>query len=103
MEIKSEFLMGGLYYSTLLEKPYTWNELKEQGFLFDDGWRVPTRGELIDLFDNFKESGNGHGLWSSSPYPHYGDYAWTVSSYYGFTNDYCYNTHRVRLVRRVKR
>jgi len=101
MEIESEFILNGLEYSYILHKKYTWNELKERDFKFDS-WRVPTRTELINLFDCIKESRDGSYIWSSSDCSDRNGDAWLVFfnlnvSGLHMRSGYC----NVRLVRRM--
>jgi len=100
--IEVEFTVNGLEYSKILDKAYTWNELEDIGFKFSDGWRVPKRSELIELFDSEEKSRDNSYLWSSSAFACSSDGAWSVlfsngfSFFYNRTN-YC----NVRLVRGV--
>jgi hypothetical protein len=78
----------------------TWHEAKE---LEKDGWRLPTRGELCDAYDNKVEGFQSNYYWSSSTYSQDTNYAWYVYFYYG---DVSYNdktvSYYVRLCREVE-
>lgn len=75
-----------------------WYEAKA---LEKDGWRLPTRAELVDSYDNKMEGFQSSGYWSSSTYILDTDYAWGVS--YGSVS-YYYKTYNgyVRLCREVE-
>jgi hypothetical protein len=97
---ESEFTLNNLEYSNILPDSYTWNELKELEFSFDDGWRIPYRDELIKLFDCVEESRNGAILWSASAHANFSDFAWVVyfddgGSNYG-NRAYSYSMRLVR-------
>ena len=67
-----------------------------------EGWRLPTRAELIALFDSgdFPESMRDKCFWSSTSYAPYPAGAWVVYFGNGGTNaDYPTYTFYVRLVR----
>lgn len=68
------------------------------------GGRLPTRVELVDLYDNHKEECKNFGTscyWSSSEYS--ATFAWYVyfSTGFTFTNDKSYS-YSVRAVREVR-
>jgi len=67
------------------------------------GGRLPTRAELLDLYDNHREECKemGGSYWSSTEYNSYN--AWGVNFYNGFvySNFKCYS-FSVRCVREVK-
>jgi hypothetical protein len=104
MEIKTEFTLGNLEYSKVLPDKYSWNELKECGFSFSDGWKVPFRDELSKLFDNLEDSRDGAYLWSASATVDDSDYAWIVNFGHGYAYYYYLRTFSfgVRLVRDTK-
>lgn len=66
------------------------------------GWRVPTRTELLELFDSgdYPDEMIGKGFWSSTPYKPVPTYAWYVNFDYGgtFADNATYSLY-VRLVR----
>jgi hypothetical protein len=103
MEIKPEFTVNDLEYSKPLAVTYTWNELEAINFKFKGGWRVPSRGELIELFDNNQELREEVNIWSSSPYANDSD-AWFVDFNYGVSDYFCRNnTCNVILVREISK
>jgi len=100
MNIEPEFTHKNLEFSKVLKDEYTWEELKATAFSFGDGWRVPTRGELADLFDAVKESRDNASVWSASAYAHLTLWAWCVSFNDGdLYYDFQYRPLNVRLVR----
>ena len=67
-----------------------------------EGWRLPTRAELIALFDSgdFPKSMRDKCFWSSTPHAPYPSLAWSV--YFDDGNTFAFNTtytYYVRLVR----
>jgi len=95
-EIKGKTLEWG----KVSEKEMTWNEAKkwceEQG----KGWRMPTRVELIQAYDEKVEGFSGYTFWSSTETYSNATGAWVVYLYYGFTNNLNkVNSKYVRCVR----
>ena len=69
-----------------------------------EGWRMPTRVELLALFDSgdFPEEMRDKNFWSSTSYAPVPAGAWVVYFGNGYTNAYSTtNTYYVRLVRDV--
>jgi len=99
------------YIGTLLElsKPVCemkWAEAIQQDWA--DGWRMPTRAELVTLFDEAASSGHKFAdtsiVWSSSSCAPGPTYAWYV--YFGDGASYADSKtvgFAVRLVREVKK
>lgn len=85
------------------EKPMTWFEAVEYAESLGDGWRLPTRGELIDAYDSSVRGFMSGVYWSSSTYAHDNNNAWYVFLYNGVV-DYSdtTNNYYVRCVREVK-
>ena len=78
----------------------SWNEAKA---LEKDGWRLPTRAELADAFDNKVEGFESDYNWSSSTYAQDVKSAWTVDLGGGGVNLYSKkNDFYVRLCRELK-
>lgn len=50
------------------EKLMTWDEATEYAKSLGEGWRLPTRGELCDAYDNGVKGFKLDGYWSSSTY-----------------------------------
>ena len=101
--IETEFILDGLEYSLLLPERYTWNQLAKREFIFEDGWVVPKRSQLIELFDREPKSKDDSNVWSSSANSFFSVYAWCIN----FSNGYSYSNFRtksfdVRLVRDIK-
>ena len=102
MTINPEYTLDGLEYSFYLPNKYDWYGLEARCFLFEDGWRVPTRCELINLFDSTPESRDNYLLWSCLADGCENTDAWFVHFYFGYSlsSDRAYHYH-VRLVRDV--
>ena len=80
----------------------TWHEANEYAESLGDGWRLPTRGELCDAYDNKIKGFNKFWYWSSSTYAQGTLNAWFVhfvsgNVFYGGKTNYTY----VRCVREV--
>ena len=102
MEVEVEFTLGNLEYSYILPDQYTWNDLEKLEFTFQDGWRVPRRSELIELFESEEKARDSSTLWSSSAYTLDNDNAWCVYFYDGLSSiDYRTYSSAVRLVREI--
>jgi len=75
---------------------YTWHDAMELG---KDGWRLPTKEELLALYQSGLMPSN-RAYWSSSPIAGYNNGAWIV--YFDYGNEGSsdkYNNFYVRLVR----
>jgi hypothetical protein len=79
----------------------SWDEAKE---LEKNGWRLPTRAELVDAYDNQIEGFLSDYYWSSSTYTQNTGTAWYVGFSYGFV-DFSNKTYYyyVRLCREVSK
>ena len=81
-----------------------WDKAMQQEW--PDSWRMPTRGELVNLFDEATSSGHKFSdtsiVWSASSYALVPTYAWPVYFHNGssYANGKT-NTGVVRLVREV--
>ena len=69
------------------ENPMTWDEAIEYAKSLGDGWRLPTRGELCDAYDNFIDGFKKNNYWSSSTYAQGTNLAWLVYFYDGGVGD----------------
>jgi hypothetical protein len=77
-----------------------WYEAKESE---KDGWRLPTRIELLNAFDDGIEGFQVEFYWSSSDYIKDTSYAWLVNfNYGGMDNDDKVCNYYVRLCREVE-
>lgn len=77
---------------------YTWTEAMSLG---NDGWRLPTRVELIQLYES-KLIPSKLCCWSASPYASNANRAWLVYFNYGSDNTNSKSSlYYVRLVREV--
>ena len=77
-------------------------DLPTAKLLEKDGWRLPTRAELVALYDSqgFPDDMREKWFWSSTPYAPYPAFAWIVYFDDGFTLAYdTTNAGHVRLVR----
>lgn len=85
------------------ENSMSWEEALKYVKTLGDGWRLPTRAELIDAYDNKVQGFHSNNYWSSSTYAQNTNYAWLVHFYYGYVyySNKTYNTY-VRCVREVK-
>jgi hypothetical protein len=81
-----------------IEGTYTWHQAIELG---KDGWRLPSKEELLKLYwSNIMPSKKCY--WSSSPYAANSGYAWIVGFLSGLvSNGSKYNGGYVRLVREL--
>lgn len=65
------------------ENPMDWDEANEYAKSLGDGWRLPTREELCDAYDNFVDGFEKNYYWSSSTYAQDTSFAWLVGFYNG--------------------
>ena len=99
------------YTGTLLElsEPVgkmPWGEAIQQEW--PDSWRMPTRGELVNLFDEATNSGHEFSdlslVWSATSYALDPTDAWNVYFGNGNSNPYVKtNRYAIRLVREVRK
>jgi len=87
--------MKQLQFGETADKKMTWQEahnwidsLNKSKYLGFSDWRLPTRIELIEMYDNGKVDGfkTDTYYWSSTTNVSYTDYAWLVSFNYGYVN-----------------
>jgi hypothetical protein len=85
------------------ENPMTWEEAIDYAKSLGDGWRLPTRGELCDAYDNFVDGFKKNYYWSSSTYAQGTSSAWLVSFTTGgvYGLDKTTNVFYVRCVREI--
>lgn len=81
----------------------SWDGAMEYAESLGEGWRLPTRTELIEAHDNNMEGFQSDYYWSSSEYDQNTIFAWNVN----FNNGYVYYNSKiysiyVRCVREVK-
>ena len=77
---------------------YTWHEAMELG---KNGWRLPTKEELLELCKSNKMP-SVNWYWSSSPYAANSSIAWLVYFSYGYEGNAAKgNGFYVRLVREL--
>lgn len=69
------------------EEPMTWDEAMEYAESLGNGWRLPTRAELIDAYYNNVEGFKDENYWSSTTYTHKTSDAFAVI----FSNMYVWN------------
>lgn len=85
------------------EKPMNWNEAIEYAESLGDGWRLPTRAELIDAYDNNVGGFDFSYYWSSRYYVRDYTYAWLVDCDLGSVSvDFKTSGGFVRCVREMK-
>jgi hypothetical protein len=79
-----------------------WDEAIEYAKSLGDGWRLPTRGELCDAYDNFVDGFKKNYYWSSSTYAQFTNSAWSVYFFVGNVSlDGKTNLNYVRCVREI--
>ena len=61
------------------KEPMNWHNAVEYAKSLGEGWRLPTRAELIDAYDNNIKGFKDSYYWSSSTYDETFDYAWDVN------------------------
>lgn len=85
------------------EESMTWFEAVEYAKSLGEGWRLPTRSELIDACDNKIEGFEAIYYWSSSTYAQSTNFAWLVDFSFGpvYSNGKT-NYNYVRCVREIK-
>lgn len=90
------------------DQKMTWAEAKEYAASLGDGWRLPTRTELLTLVDDTKHNPAcsafpdcpSECFWTSTPWAGSSSYAWSVLFDFGFSTDYLVVfSARVRCVR----
>ena len=93
--------LGFLVHPTELGK-MTWKEAKKACASLGKGWRLPTRVELLLMYENKNVVGGFayNYYWSSTEYDH--SYAWYFTFNYGSAyNDFKYTTNYVRAVKTI--
>ena len=76
------------WQSNPTEQPMNWDEANEYTKSLGNGWRLPTRTELIDAYDNNVEGFQSNDYWSSSTYAKDTNNAWFVDFSYGDVHYY---------------
>lgn len=61
------------------QKRMTWHEAVDYAKSLGDGWRLPTRGELIDAYDSSVRGFMNDYYWSSSAYAQGTSSVWSVN------------------------
>lgn len=85
------------------EKPMTWHKAMEYAKSLGEGWRLPTRSELMDAYDSSVKGFIGSYYWSMSTYVRDTTYAWLVDFDLGSVGvDVKTSKGFVRCVREVK-
>ena len=80
-----------------------WYEAMEYAKSLGEGWRLPTRGELSDAYDNKIEGFILDDYWSSITYDQAQSYAWSVDFSKGYVDYFNKkDSDYVRCVREVK-
>lgn len=62
-------------YANTIETYMTWEEADKYCVELGDGWRLPTKDELISLFNNDANKFGNYGCWGDK---FNSDYAWSV-------------------------
>jgi hypothetical protein len=96
------------WQSDISPKKMTWREAKDYAASFGDGWRLPTRNELLTLVDDTKYNPAcsafpdcpSEYFWTSTPWAGSSSLAWFVDFTYGDANgNGVSSSGRVRCVR----
>jgi len=97
MNIEPEFTVNGLEFSETIPDKYKWDEL--MAIEWPEGWRVPTKQELM-LLQSKEPKSHGHYICWSSTVAMTGD-PWWVHFYYDRCDDIdsSHKAHSVRLAR----
>lgn len=85
------------------DKYMTWHEAVDYAKSLGDGWRLPTRSELVNAYDSDVIGFKKNPYWSSCTYAQASGVAWYVDFSYG--NAFYYSKTSggyVRCVREVK-
>jgi uncharacterized protein (TIGR02145 family) len=95
--IKPEFEAFEVY-SKDLEGRFTWTEAKEACEALSEGWRLPTKEELNEMYKNRDGGFASYGYWSSTEISNL--IAWTQNFYGGYqfynNKNYGFNVRAVR-------
>jgi len=94
--------MKQLQFGETAEKKMNWQKANDYCKSLGKGWRLPTRIELIEMYDSGKVDGfkTDDYYWSSTTYVIATEYAWYVGFYNGNVNaDSMANSYYVRPVR----
>ena len=90
------------------EQKMTWAEARAYAASLGDGWRLPTRAELLTIVDDTRHDPScsvfpdcpSEWFWTSTPWAGSSSSAWGVSFYFGNANSSVVsNFDRVRCVR----
>jgi len=80
--------MKQLQFGETAEKKMNWQKANDYCKSLGKGWRLPTRIELIEMYDSGKVDGfkTDAYYWSSTTYVIATEYAWFVDFYHGNVN-----------------
>jgi hypothetical protein len=85
------------------KEPMSWYQAMTYADSLGEGWRLPTRAELINAYDNYIEDFQSYYYWSSNTYAQRTNAAWYV--YFGnfMAESYSLKTYKyyVRCVKDV--
>jgi len=98
--IKQVIKAKTLEWGAVSDTEMNWEDAKKWCAAQGKGWRLPTRVELVQAFDEGVLTGDNRYFWSSTEYYNSPTYAWYV--YLGSGNTYNYtktNQYYVRCVR----
>lgn len=74
-----------LEWGKVSDKEMNWNEATRWCESQGEGWRLPTRIELLQAFDDKIKGFSGSTFWSSTENYNNTAYAWVVTLYSGYT------------------
>ena len=83
--IKQSIPAKELEWGAVSDKEMNWEEAKKWCETQGEGWRLPTRAELIQAFDECILPSSGSIFWSSTEVYNNPAYAWNVYLSNGFT------------------
>ena len=86
-------------YPNDLEGRFTWDEAKEACEALGEGWRLPTKNELNEIYKNRVGGFANYGYWSSTEYDNYGAWVQNFSNGSQYSLYKFYDYFNVRAVR----
>ena len=87
VEIIQKIPSKELEWGEVSDREMNWFEAKKWCEEKGKGWRLPTRVELLQAFDEKIEGFKGYTFWSSTEYYNSTANAWYVNLYTGYTSN----------------
>jgi hypothetical protein len=91
-EIKQHIVAKVLEWGAVSDEEMNWKDAKKWCAEQGDGWRLPTRVELVQAFDEGMLTGDDRWFWSSTEDYNNAAYAWIVYLVTGYTSNYTKTT-----------